>query len=102
MAEKRTVVVKERPPESEIESELPEKFRDKHWDRWLKEDFLRYWYLIGCVFVDVVVPLELGRDLSGLARTVLPIFALAGLIALEAYGYYRYWMRPRRRKDSGE
>jgi len=78
---------------SEVEGreEKAERPQDTSWRTWLKADFLRYWYMVGCLFLDSVVFLEVylqpDRPLS------LAAFVLVALVGLEILLYLRIWRR---------
>jgi hypothetical protein len=73
--------------------ELQEKFRGKSWRDWFLSDYLRYWYLLGCGFVDVMATLELLRELPlGLALPALVPFLFLALY-LEHWFYKRHFQQ---------
>lgn len=66
------------------------------WKEWLWHRYARYWYGIGCLFLDVVV---LGTVLqSGPApdwwQYLLAVALVIGLGFVEFKGYGRLWPRP--------
>lgn len=83
----------------EEDSGLPEeqalKLVRKHlpWKDWLLADFVRYWYVIGCLALDVFLPMEMARrhyvdsDYGILGLAVL----LIALVYIETRTYLWIW-----------
>ncbi len=73
----------------EEDSDLPEeqavKLVRKHlpWKDWLLADFLRYWYVLACLALDVFLPLQIARWLH--ADSAYGILGLVVLLALLVY-----------------
>ncbi|MCU0862064.1 MAG: hypothetical protein MUE65_07075 [Methanomassiliicoccales archaeon] len=80
-------------PMEEDDEDIPEKYRDRGWKHWLRHSYARYWYAILCVFLDVMVPLELYRSMTGSSQVVVPAFVLCALVALQVVIYMRLWPR---------
>ncbi len=77
----------------ELEPEKAVWLARKHlsWTEWLYIDFLRYWYLLGVLALEVFAGLELVRDLH--VRTVpgaLLVVAVMIGIAYAAFTVYKY------------
>ena len=80
-------------PLEEEDEDIPEKYLDRGWKHWLRHSYARYWYAIFCIFLDVMVPLELYRILSGSQQVVVPAFVFCALVALQVVIYMRLWPR---------
>jgi hypothetical protein len=95
MATKRRLQVKV--PQEDEEELLDEKHLpvtrrpDWGWHDWLLRDYLRYWYVAGILFLDVLVVLEINKDVdSGLSISV-PAIVLTGLVILEILVFRSLW-----------
>ncbi|MBU1915340.1 MAG: hypothetical protein ABIE25_00425 [Thermoplasmatota archaeon] len=83
----------------EEDSDLPEeqavKLVRKHlpWKDWLLADFLRYWYVLGCLALDVFLPLRIARWLhADSAYSILGLVVLLlVLVYLETRTYIWIW-----------
>jgi UDP-N-acetylmuramyl pentapeptide phosphotransferase/UDP-N-acetylglucosamine-1-phosphate transferase len=84
MATKR--VLRKTAPSAEPQPELEES-----WSDWLKGTYARYWYVLFCLFVDVVVGLEIFNRIDGVTGIVLAAVAVAALIALQVFIYVKAW-----------
>ncbi len=84
MATKR--VLQNTAPKTEPQSELEES-----WSTWLKGTYARYWYVLFCMFVDVVVGLEIYGRFSGLTAIILVMVVLVALVAVQVYIYLKAW-----------
>jgi hypothetical protein len=80
-------------PMEEDDEDIPEKYRDRGWEHWLRYSYARYWYVIFCIFLDVMLPLELHRTMTGSLQAVVPVFVLCALLALQVVIYMRLWPR---------
>lgn len=94
MAQKRRIDSEaEAPAMDEEEEEIPEKYRDRGWKHWLRYSYARYWYALFCIFLDVMLPLELHRIMTGSLQVVVPTFVLCALVAVQVVIYMRLWPR---------
>jgi len=84
MATKR--VLRNVAPSTEPEPELEES-----WSDWLKGTYARYWYVLFCMFVDVVVGLEIYNRVDGLTGIIMTVVVLAVLVALQVLIYLKAW-----------
>jgi len=84
MATKR--VLRNVAPSTEPEHELEES-----WSDWLKGTYARYWYVLFCMFVDVVVGLEIYNRVDGLTGIIMTVVVLAVLVALQVLIYLKAW-----------
>jgi hypothetical protein len=84
MATKR--VLRNAAPSKEPEPELEES-----WSTWLRGTYARYWYVLFCMFVDVVVGLEVYNRIDGLTGIILAVLVLVALIAVQVHIYLRAW-----------
>jgi hypothetical protein len=95
MATKRKITVKVPPPdESEDADERLRPFamrRDRGWKDWFLRDYLRYWYFVGCLTVDVFVALEVWMIVDVGLSTSVPIIVLMVLALAEFLGYLALW-----------
>jgi hypothetical protein len=95
MATKRRLQVKE--PQEDEEEELDErhlpviKRPDWGWRDWLLRDYLRYWYVAGCLFLDVLVVLEINKDVDPGLSISIPVIVLIGMIMLEVLVFRSLW-----------
>ncbi len=70
---------------------LPQPELEETWSDWLKGTYARYWYVLFCLFVDVVVGLEIFNRIDGVTGIVLAAVAVAALIALQVFIYVKAW-----------
>ncbi len=96
MAKKRSIKVRKKRDKEDAESELsddevPEKYIDEGWKHWLQNTYAKAWYGVGCAFIDVIVSLEVSRQVSGSLSTSLPILVFVLLVVIELYIYHRLW-----------
>lgn len=97
MAKKRPIKVRKKEEDSEVSTEpelsdeIPDKYVDRGWKHWLQNTYAKVWYAVGCAFVDVIVPLEISRQVTGTLATSLPLLALAVLILVELYIFHWIW-----------
>jgi hypothetical protein len=87
MAYKRRVEVEAKPPQVEEEVEL----EPLGWKDWLLKKYARAWYWVGCLFLDVIIFLEMQRLLNTNAL-VAGMAAVAGAVVQLAL-YFRIWGR---------
>ena len=98
MASKRKITVKVRPP-SESEDEIEESLkpvllrRDRGWRDWFLRDYLRYWYLVGCMIADAMLTIEVWRNVDTGLSTSVPLIVLGALILGEFFVYLALWGR---------
>lgn len=99
MAQKRRLEVEpgKRPEEGpeRRDKEVPAKFRDMGWRDWALKEYARYWYFLGCVFVDIIFTLEVARVSPPSVAAVTPVVFLAAAVAAE-FVLYRWLWRSRR------
>jgi hypothetical protein len=64
------------------------------WKEWLRYDFSRYWYFIGCAALNLFLCFEIGRGAEGNSGVIAFAIFLFILMSLLEYFYYRYlWPR---------
>lgn len=94
MAKKR-MLGDEPPAEVQVEEtaevELPRKFQDVAWREWLLKDLLRYCFLLGCLFIDILIPLGFLLDDGGLVMQILAIIFLGLALSLEYLIHRKIW-----------
>jgi hypothetical protein len=95
MAKKRKIEV-EKGDSSDSSSvdhkdELPEKDKNVSWGVWVRRTYLKYWYVVGCVFVDLLVALEIARVGAKAWSTSLSVFVLIVLLVVETLLYSFMW-----------
>lgn len=78
-------------PYSGHDDDIPEKYKDVTWGVWLRKTYLRYWYVVGCVFIDLIVALEVARISPESLSITLPIFVLIALVLVEVLLYAYIW-----------
>ena len=61
--------------------------------QWVRSTLLKYWFVAGAVFLDVMVPLEVQWAGGGGLFTSLALVVLLALVVAEAYLYTRLWGR---------
>jgi uncharacterized membrane protein YdcZ (DUF606 family) len=95
MATKRKLTVKVPPPDQEwdIDEQLKPALlrRDRGWRDWLLRDYLRYWYFMGCLFADVLIVMEVWRNIDIGLSTSVPLIVLTALVIGEFLGYLSLW-----------
>jgi hypothetical protein len=94
MAKKR--LLGDEPPakvqvEDPVEVELPRKYQEVGWREWFLKDLLRYYFFLGCLFFDVLIPLGLLLDNGGLVTQFLTIIVLGVALVLEYLIYRKIW-----------
>lgn len=86
MAQKRRVEVEARPPPPP--EEVPE---EMNWRDWFLKRYARAWYWVGCMFLDVIIFLELQRVLR--ADTLVAGMAAVAVAVVQLALYFRIWGR---------
>lgn len=98
MAKKRRIGV-EGEPESDLttsESNQGKKNQeDIGWSIWFRKTYLKYWYVVGCAFLDIIIALELERTTPREYSASLSITFFIGLVILESFTYRFIWKRPK-------
>jgi hypothetical protein len=69
----------------------PGKSHEVGWRQWSYHYLLRYFYLLGCLSLDLFVPLGIIMWDGGIWRVVLAIAFLVLVLPLQLYGYWRLW-----------
>ena len=102
MARKRVIRTEEKEePESQVNGEsgrLGSPTKDGGWMAWLEGTYLKYWYVVGCFFIDTLFALELSKAYDGSPVSAVLLLALLLLMAAEVYVYVRIWRRPGRQE----
>lgn len=94
MAYKRKVGEKRLNGAQEDHSEVaatPGKSHEVGWREWSYHYLLRYIYLLGCLSLDLFVPLGIFMWDGGIWRIILVIAFLAVALPLEMHVYWRLW-----------
>ncbi len=97
MAKKRRIGSIEKTEPSAEPGELEKPRHTESWSLWIRNEFLRYWFIVGCLFIDAMVFLQV--YLASDRQIVLAMVLLIFLIILEAYAYWRIWGKRQREKD---
>jgi len=94
MARKRRIesIEKDEPSEEADEVERPR--HTESWPMWIRNEFLRYWYVVGCMFLDSIAFLQI--YLAPDRPIILAMAVLIGLFILETFIYRRLWVRNKR------
>ncbi|MGD0056508.1 MAG: hypothetical protein ABSB83_01460 [Methanomassiliicoccales archaeon] len=71
--------------------DLAEKYEDVSWGVWARRTYLKYWYVVGCVFVDLLVALEIARVGPKTWSASLSVFVLIVLLVIEILFYSFIW-----------
>ncbi len=85
MAQKRRVEVEAKAPQAEEEPE------ELGWKDWLLKKYARAWYWVGCLFLDVMIFLEMQRLLS--TNALVAGMAAVAVAVLQLAIYFRIWGR---------
>jgi len=94
MARKRLITVEEKEaPPAEPSDDKEEK--EQGWGQWLRKTYLKYWYGVGCLFVDAIVAMEAMRLSGEGGSAALPIFLFLVLLIVEIFLYEKIWGIPR-------
>ena len=95
MARKRLIKIEqeslELKPVPESDEKSSSENKDKSWSTWFKRTYARYWYVIGCGFLDIIAALETARNSPPGYSLTLPIMLLLALIITELYLYTKIW-----------
>ncbi len=97
MATKRRLTVKV--PQEDEEKEIDErklpvtKRPDWGWRDWFLRDYLRYWYVAGFLLLDVLVVLEIQKDVDPGLSISIPLIVLIGMILAEILVFRSLWGR---------
>ena len=67
----------------------------KSWKQWAREDLARYWYVILCLFVDIMLNLTFVEAYSRYGGTYNLILAVISLAALVPAAYVEYMIYKR-------
>ena len=60
------------------------------WSEWLRNDFFRYWYVVGVLTLDVFLVLELGRSFNVHDSTgIILLIIVFSIILISAYFLFR-------------
>jgi hypothetical protein len=60
------------------------------WKEWLRYDFSRYWYFIGCAALNLFLCFEIGRGADGNPGVIAFVVFLFILMSILEYFGYRY------------
>lgn len=97
MARKRLIKIEqeslEPKPVPESDETSSNENKEESWSTWFKRTYARYWYVIGCGFLDVIATLETARNSPPGYSLTLPIMLLLVLIIAELYLYTKIWKR---------
>ena len=95
MAKKRLLRVDASDSEEERtpEEEPP---REKTWEEWLRGTYSKYWYFVICLFIDVIVAIEIGKAVENPWSYFLPLIVVGLMVLLQWQLYLRIWGRNRR------
>ncbi len=96
MAKKRRIDATKQEIEPETEPEVVPRHTES-WPLWIRNEFLRYWYIVGCMFVDAITFLQV--YLAPDRPIVLALGLVIILIVIEAFIYRRIWRRKEPKKD---
>ena len=97
MARKRLIRIEQESldtkPVLDSDEESANENKDQSWSTWFKRTYARYWYVIGCGFLDFIAALETARNSPPGYSLTLPIMLLLALIIAELYLYTKIWKR---------
>jgi hypothetical protein len=95
MARKRSIKIEEDSlepkPVPESDEESPKEKKDESWSSWFRRTYARYWYVIGCGFLDIITALETARNSPPGYSFTLPIILSLALIMVELFLYTKIW-----------
>lgn len=93
MAEKKKIILEETGHEMAESRSKEAEGGIEDWRSWLRSTYARYWYAFLCLFLDVMLGLELTRlfEPHNLQVLILPFLAVA--VFLEYLAYRRLWPR---------
>ncbi|MDH7508045.1 MAG: hypothetical protein QHH00_01425 [Methanomassiliicoccales archaeon] len=89
MAKKRLIRIQEKDSVHEGTEEIKE--QEISWASWVKKTYLKYWYAVGCMFLDSFVILEIIRVYGTSATLAIIAFTLVLLVLLEVFIYSKIW-----------
>ena len=95
MATKRRLTVKV--PQADDDEEIDEKRLpitkrpDRGWRDWLLRDYLRYWYVAGFLMLDILIVLEVQKDIDPGLAVSIPLIVLIAMILTEVLIYRSLW-----------
>jgi hypothetical protein len=102
MARKRVIKIEEKgEPKSHVNDNgegLRSPAKDVGWVVWLKGTYLKYWYAVGCFFIDTLLALELPKAHYGSAISAVLLLVFLLLIAAQVYVYMQIWRKPGKQK----
>lgn len=91
MAKKRIIRIQEKESAQEKTEEVKEP--EMPWSLWIKKTYLKYWYAVGCMFLDSFLILEIIRIYGAAATAPLIAFFLVLLVLVEVFLYGKIWKR---------
>jgi len=92
MAKKRRIEVEDRKePVSEGKDDIPKKYRDTSWGDWFRGTYARWWYVVICMFIDLILALEISRFLPDPWLYLIPVMLVITLTMMEVYVFHRIW-----------
>jgi hypothetical protein len=74
-----------------IRSSEPVQFRYQTWTEWLKETFIRYWFAVIALLIDIFLSLEVMRHQELSFRVELAAIIFVVLLAVEITVYLFLW-----------
>lgn len=100
MARKRSIEVEEESVAVEHTSEDSHELQTtekayESWHAWFRKTYARYWYIVGCIFVDLLVSLEVARISPKEYSVGFSVFLFLVLALIEMFLYARVWGRPK-------
>ncbi len=90
MAQKRRIGVERSGGSEEIE-DVPERFKESTWSEWARHSYAKWWYGILCMFVDLLLALEISSQLTEPWNYFIPTLVIVPLLVFELYVYHRLW-----------
>lgn len=97
MAKKRMIRTEEVEPSSAAGSshdDDSERTEDSSWGVWSRKTYAKYWYVLGCIFVDIIAVLEVARIGPAEYSSSFSIALFIGLLIAQSYIYTKVWTRP--------
>lgn len=85
MAKKRRVEVEAKAPPTEEEP------KELDWRDWFLKRYARAWYWVGCLFLDVIIFLEMQRSLN--TNALVAGMAAVAVAVVQLAIYFRIWGR---------
>jgi len=89
MAKKRRIEV-ERSEEPE-EIDVPDKFKESSWSEWVRNSYAKWWYGILCMFLDLLLAIEISNRLYAPWNYFIPTIVVILLLIIELYIFHRIW-----------